>query len=127
MVQRIQKKNFSPKVGFDHSDARKKTFACDKTLFFLSHNLTENQSIQYVKWYRQSMKIFDKGQFQYMNDIVTGDEIWLCYCEMLNKSQNKDSVFEGKDESITIRKSQSIRKNRNLLFKWNRIVRTYRR
>ncbi|KAF2900210.1 hypothetical protein ILUMI_05976 [Ignelater luminosus] len=42
-----------------------------------------------VTWCRKMPKMFDKGQSQHVNSIVTGDETWLYYYDVPTKAQNK--------------------------------------
>ncbi|KAF2884266.1 hypothetical protein ILUMI_21918 [Ignelater luminosus] len=62
-----------------------------------------------VTWCRKMLKMFDKGQSQHVNSIVTGDETWLYYYDVPIKAQNKVWVFGGEDTLVAVRKSRSLK------------------
>lgn len=54
--------------------------------------------------------MFNKENVRYMNNIVTGNETWLYYYDMLTKSQNKVSTFEDEDVHVANKNLRSVKK-----------------
>lgn len=83
---------------------------------WVPHNLTEEQMTHRVAWCRKMLKLFDKGQSQYVNSIVTGDETWLYYYDVPTKAQNKVWVFDDEHTPVAVRKSRSVKKKMIAVF-----------
>lgn len=52
--------------------------------------------------------MFYKRQSQFVKNIVTGNETWLYFNDVLLNTQNKFQIFEVEETSVTVKKSQSV-------------------
>ena len=59
-----------------------------------------------------------------MNSIITGDETWIYYYDVLTKSQSKIWVFEGEEYPRQARKSRSVGNRMMMVFFGKRIIKT---
>ena len=62
------------------------------------------------------LKKFKFGFAAQVNLIVTGNEAWLYYYDVLTKSQSKVWVFEDEEVPVQVRKSKSIGKRMVAMF-----------
>lgn len=69
---------------------------------WVSRSLFDYQKTQHVKWFQDTLKMFDKKQHWFVNNVVIVT-IMQCH-DVATKSQNKFWFFENKDSPITIRK-----------------------
>ena len=61
---------------------------------WIPHNLTKAKKMVRVDWCKEMLEKYDGGASKDVNEIVTGDESWICALEPETKQQSTVRVFE---------------------------------